>query len=63
MIIEGYSDLVEIYSGHQSKVFRAKRDSDQRVVALKCPSADFPDPRQLSALKREHQVQGVHSAA
>ncbi|USD66636.1 diguanylate cyclase [Vibrio sp. SCSIO 43136] len=56
MNIEGYSELVEIYTGAHSKVFRAKRDKDNLCVALKCPTGEFPDPRQLSALKREYQI-------
>ena len=56
MNIDGFSELVEIYNGCQSRVFKGKRDCDQLVVALKVPSGEFPDPRQLSALKREYQV-------
>lgn len=56
MNMDGFSELIEVCGGQQSRVFKAIRNSDQRVVALKVPSGEFPGPRQLSVLKREFEV-------
>ncbi len=59
MLVEGFSGLELVYRGHQSCIYKATRDSDQLAVTLKIPAADFPDPRQLSALKREFFILGL----
>jgi len=56
MNMDGFSEITEIYSGYQSRIYKGIRKSDQAMVALKVPSSEFPEPLQLSALKREFQV-------
>lgn len=56
MNMDGFSEITEIYSGYQSRIYKGIRNSDQTLVALKVPSSEFPEPLQLSTLKREFQV-------
>ncbi|MCE2573473.1 diguanylate cyclase [Motilimonas eburnea] len=56
MDLKGYTDIELVHLAQQSRVYRAVREVDQVQVMLKTPNQDFPDPRQLSALKREHSI-------
>lgn len=56
MVIEGFTGFVEIYNGHQSKIYKGYQQGSKNVVSIKIPTSEFPEPRQLSALAREYDV-------
>lgn len=56
MDIEGFTDLVEIYNGHQSKIYKGFKKGCDIAVTLKIPANEFPEQKHLSALGREHRI-------
>ena len=56
MDIEGFTDLVEIYNGHQSKIYKGFKKGSNVAIALKVPANEFPEQKQLSALGREYRI-------
>jgi len=56
MKIVGFTDLKRVYNGYQHEIYQAIREVDAQCVAIKVPVSTFPEPRQIVALQREHQI-------
>ena len=54
--INGYAQVDIIHEGRQSRVLKVRRQSDDKIIALKTPAAAYPGARQLSSLAREYTL-------
>lgn len=52
----GYEDLIQIYDGDNSRVYRARRIKDDRSVILKILKAEYPTPDQLRRYQQEYYL-------
>jgi predicted ATPase/class 3 adenylate cyclase len=55
-MIPGIVDLVPLYQGRRTRVFRARRAADATPVIVKTLAGDYPLPEQRARLRLEHAV-------
>ena len=56
MILPGYEILDEVHRNRRRILWRVRRERDALPFLIKAPVEEFPEPHQLSALRREFQV-------
>ncbi len=54
--LSGYQITEKIYEGHNSKIYRGIRNSNNKPVVIKLPDKEYPSPDQLARFKQEFQL-------
>lgn len=54
--IDGYTVFSEIYESDSSRVYRGRRESDQKPVVLKVLKDDYPSPSDLTRYRQEYEI-------